>query len=153
MASREAYASIVHNGYNILWTASVLLGLTSREALANPETEKGEKGEEEEEEEAAADSVASSPSMVVGDFRPPKRKLALQLPEDEDRVTGSALSAQSRESQHCARLCHLQFPRFTLHSQLRVTAYVLNLCMCLYVFFLHGCGCYCVVDSADRANN
>ena len=103
VASREAYASIVHNGYNILWTASVLLGLTSREALAKTETEEGEEGEEEE-EEAAADSVASSPSMVVGDFRPPKRKLALQLPEDEDRVTGSALSAQSRESQHCARL-------------------------------------------------
>ena len=102
VASLEVYASIVHNGYNILWTASVLRGLSSREAHANPETEKGEKGEEEEEEEAAADSVASSPSMVVGDFRPPKRKLA--LPEDEDRVTGSALSAQSRESQHCARL-------------------------------------------------
>ena len=82
MASLEVYASIVHNGYNILWTASVLLGLPSREALANAETEEGEEGEEEE--EAAADSVASSPSMVVGDFRPPKRKLA--LPEDEDRV-------------------------------------------------------------------
>lgn len=81
----------------------MLLGLTSREALAKTETEEGEEGEEEE-EEAAADSVASSASMVVGDFRPPKRKLALQLPEDEDRVTGSALSAQSRESQHCARL-------------------------------------------------
>jgi hypothetical protein len=103
VASREVYASIIHNGYNILWTALVLLGLPSREALANAETEEGEEGEEEE-EEAAADSVASSPSMVVGDFRPPKRKLALQLPEDEDRVTGSALSAQSRESQHCARL-------------------------------------------------
>ena len=103
MASREVDASIIQNGYNILWTASVLLGLPSREALANAETEEGEEGEEEE-EEAAADSVASSPSMVVGDFRPPKRKLALQLPEDEDRVTGSALSAQSRESQHCARL-------------------------------------------------
>jgi hypothetical protein len=102
MASREVYASIIHNGYNILWIASVLLGLPSREALANAETEEGEEGEEEE--EAAADSVASSPSMVVGDFRLPKRKLALQLPEDEDRVTGSALSAQSRESQHCARL-------------------------------------------------
>ena len=102
VASREVYASIIHNGYNILWTASVLLGLPSREALANAETEEGEEGEEEE--EAAADSVASSPSRVVGDFRPPKRKLALQLPEDEDRVTGSALSAQSRESQHCARL-------------------------------------------------
>ena len=85
VASLEVYASIVHNGYNILWTASVLRGLSSREAHANPETEKGEEGEEEEEEEeAAADSVASSPSMVVGDFRPPKRKLA--LPEDEDRV-------------------------------------------------------------------
>ena len=85
VASLEVYASIVHNGYNILWTASVLRGLSSREAHSNPETEKGEKGEEEEEEEeAAADSVASSPSMVVGDFRPPKRKLA--LPEDEDRV-------------------------------------------------------------------
>ena len=83
VASREVYASIIHNGYNILWIASVLLGLTSREALANAETEEGEEGEEEE-EEAAADSVASSPSMVVGDFRPPKRKLA--LPEDEDRV-------------------------------------------------------------------
>lgn len=81
----------------------MLLGLPSREAFANAETEEGEEGEEEE-EEAAADSVASSPSMLVGDFRPPKRKLALQLPEDEDRVTGSALSAQSRESQHCARL-------------------------------------------------